>query len=167
VGSNPIARSRIVKDFGPKARPRESGCRASHRGHQADVRLRQGALPRDQEEPASPGCRLGTGQSAHGATAPVALRAGVVRLFRAIRRLLNADIRPTNLNPSDRATEHTNRMPPAARSPVIQTFLNGTKSQGVDASRPGSPPSPPGATEAKGPDMSVTTPGQGSRVGCT
>jgi len=40
--------------------------RASHRGHQTGVRLYQGALPRAQEEPASPAGDRGAGQSPHG-----------------------------------------------------------------------------------------------------
>ena len=57
--------------------------RASHRGHQTGVRLRQGALPRAPEKPASPARDRGAGQSVHGPPPALARRSGVMRPHRA------------------------------------------------------------------------------------
>src|SRR3989440_11367005 len=52
--------------------------RTCDRGHQAGVRLCQGALSRAEEEHASPARDLRAGQSVYGAPASVALPTGVV-----------------------------------------------------------------------------------------
>src|SRR6516164_165748 len=62
---------------GPRACPRESGGRTFDRGHQAGVRLRQGALSRAQEERSPPARNLCAGQSVHGTSSSAALPGGV------------------------------------------------------------------------------------------
>jgi len=52
--------------------------RTRDRGHQASVRLRQGALSRAEQEPPSPAGHLRDGQSVHGAPPSIALPVGVM-----------------------------------------------------------------------------------------
>ena len=63
---------------GPEPALAKAGGRACDRGHQAGVRLCQGALSRAQEKHSSPARDLRAGQSVHGAPASPALPTGVV-----------------------------------------------------------------------------------------
>jgi len=62
---------------GPEPALAKAGGRTFDRGHQAGVRLRQGALSRAQEERSPPGRDLRIGQSVHGTSSSAALPGGV------------------------------------------------------------------------------------------
>ena len=84
--------------------------RASDRGHQAGVRLCQGALSRAHKERASPHCHLCVGQSVHRAPPTIALTRGIICPHRGIDLRTRPDPfqspRPCRRPIADRANVH-------------------------------------------------------------
>ena len=108
-----------------KSKVRARG-RTFDRGHQAGVRLRQGALSRAEEEHSSPARDLRAGQSVHGAPASAALPGGVV-----CPHLPCKPRRHPNASPKTAQPPHYRRRltkfpcPSSMRQPLVQMGYRG------------------------------------------